>query len=419
MMMARKKISDSKKKSSVPLEWTSNGALKTLMVFNKKIIAPKMTMNSFYNLFSRSTDLESAIRILSTNVWKWWYDFVNEDNESLFDTNRAEYNRLKSILEYWPWFAHTKARQIRDYHIAWSLFTNRLVNAFWQTIGFQVVDPRTVEIDVTATWDISWYTQTDLWFTTKSIPLDKEYIYMLTRSCDIDNEILWVSVVKTLYTDILSDLESIDHNYSYFKNGKIPAQLVILEDWVSDEQRVKVSEIMKEYYQGWKNHHKLGIMPWVKDIKKLEQSLSDMEFKTLREMTSIKISSATWVPKQLLWLNDSTFDNFDTAKRSFVEETVVPLENEFEAYYNNLLQNDLPEWYNFVIIKDHIDKFSDMIDNVVKWVNVGIITPNEWRELLGRSAIDDEMADKLQVSKSQQLLEDIDIATEVIWPETQ
>lgn len=95
--------------------------------------------------------------------------------------------------------------------------------------------------------------------------------------------------MEGLIVDVLADTEAGLSNYYFFKNNAVPSQIIVLDDNMSDKEKKFAVEQFKNQFSGGKNAHKISAVTGVKDIKKLQESIKDMEFDTLRGFTTNKV----------------------------------------------------------------------------------------------------------------------------------
>lgn len=290
--------------------------------------------------------------------------------------------------------------------ITWNVFLLVQVDWMWWLYWIQALDPRTIRIVVDEYWDVMKYIQ-QTWGQMQS--RDPDLMMHWYDELDSDNEIFWQSLVEWIVTDVLADNEAMLSNYYWFKNASVPSQIIVLEEWMTDDQKKIVIDQMKADFSGWKNKHKMAVTNWVKDIKSIQQKLSEMEFEVLRKLTTQKICVAFSVPKTIMWYTDwVNYTNWDTQYVKFIENTIIPREEKIALWINDILWRfDEYKDVRFEFDSDHINDYDKRVEIAVKQVNNWLITVNEARQDLWREAYKDCVnADKPLMNKSYDLLDD-------------
>lgn len=332
------------------------------------------------------------------SVGKGW--FVCTKNDEVIENKK-----VVEFLNYTK-FAHLKNTTIRDNGVTGNAFRLKVKSVSWKPIWLQALDPRTMRIVVNAYWDVIKYIQS---VDGKSQDFAPEEIKHLYSEKDPDNEIFGLSPMEGIITDVLADDEAALTNYYYFKNSAVPSQLIVLEEWMSEEEQSNAIEQLKKNFSGGKNKHKIGAVSGIKDIKKVQDTLADMQYEALRKFSREKICAAYGVPKTILWYTEGVnYTSADTQYRRFIENTIITREEKIEEWINEVLA----EYKEFEGIKikfdsDHIDDFSGRVDIAIKQMQYGLITPNEAREELWYEPYDFPEADQPLISRNLELLSDV------------
>lgn len=332
------------------------------------------------------------------SVGKGW--FVCTKNDEV-----VENKKVVEFLNYTN-FAHLKDTTIRDNGVTWNAFWLKVKSVNGKPIGLQSLDPRTMRIVVNAYGDVIKYIQS---VDGKAQDFAPEEIKHLYSEKDPDNEIFGLSPMEGIITDVLADDEAALTNYYYFKNSAVPSQLIVLEEWMSEEEQKNAIEILKNNFSGGKNKHKIGAISGIKDIKKVQDTLADMQYEALRKFSREKICAAYGVPKTILWYTEGVnYTSADTQYRRFIENTIITREEKMEEWINEVLA----EFKEFEGIKikfdsDHIDDFSGRVDIAIKQMQYWLITPNEAREELGYEPYNFPEADQPLISRNLELLSDV------------
>jgi len=148
----------------------------------------------YYSLWRQNTDLRRCVEELYQTVWK--DGFVLTQN-----WNQVKPQNILDALNF-CWFDTLISLIIRDLQLAWNDFLVDVVNPSNAIIGWQNLDPRTMQIIADAHWSVLWYRQTVWAWIALFRP---EEMTHSIDAVDPDNEVWWISKIETLTLDILSD----------------------------------------------------------------------------------------------------------------------------------------------------------------------------------------------------------------------
>ena len=351
----------------------------------------------YYKLYRENTDLRRCVEELYQTVWKDWFMLMDWENE-------LKNSAIHKVLNFENWIDILKNLIIRDLEIAWNVFIIPITNWTGTTIGFQVLDPRTIRIVANKYWEVIRYIQTRWWNVQEFLPNE---LFHFKDMLDPDNEVQGISKVETLTYDIMSDKESGRSNYAFFKNNAIPSTLITLDNDL-DEKEIKLAiKTLKEQFSWGKWRHKISASTWIKDIKQLSGWVKDMEFVTLRGFTTERICAAMWVPKTILWYSDwVNYSTSDNQYRKYIENTIRPLQNQVESILNVLIGTINPNIRLTYLDLNQFD-FSQKIKDFGMLLWMWTMTINEVRKELWEEKFDDENADKNIIKQGYELLEDV------------
>ena len=356
-------------------------------------------LDLYYRLYRGNTDLRRCIEELYQTTWKDWYKLYRW--EAILENSPIE-----EILDYENWFLSLKSKIIRDLEIAGNVFILNVLNARWQIIGFQILDPRTIRIVANQFWEIIKYFQTVKWYIQE---YNADEIWHFKDMVDHDNEIMGISKVETLCYDILADKEAWRSNYSFFLNNAIPSTIIYLDNEMDEQEQRIALESLKTQFSGWENKHKVSASSLIKDVKVIGQTMKDMEFIALRHFTTEKICCAMWVPKTILGYSDNiNFSTSDNQYRKFIENSIKPLEYQIEKIITTLI-NQIDPNIQFEFEDKHEFDLNDKVARNEKLLNIWVRTINEVREELGFIPFTDENANKIILKTWYTYLDDVGV----------
>lgn len=133
-------------------------------------------------------------------------------------------------------------------------------------------------------------------------------------------------------------------------------------------------------------------------------TLQDADCAKLKEQTMKRICGLFGVPAAMIGIGESKYNNTQTMLDEFYKSTMSPMLTNIQQKFKTALLNGYPN----LCIEFQTENFLkgapiDQMNYVVAGVNNGIITPNEAREYLGKSNIDnaDELKDSNKKSTAQ------------------
>lgn len=357
---------------------------------------PDSTYDMFYKYYKRNSDLRGCILQLQETIAKGGWNLKK-------DWEVVQNQKIEKILQ--EDFPEVYRTAIRDLILTWNCYIEIVRNGMGEIAGFDTLDPRTMCIVANKHGQIIRYFQR---YHGEELTFQPENLMHLKLWKDIDNEIFWMWLVEWLVIDILSEDEAALSNYYYFKNNAIPTSLVILEENLSeDEMKQKVKQ-MRDNFSGAKNNHKMWVLNWVKDIKRIRDSIQDMEFMDLRDFTTSKICAAVGVPKSILWYTeDVNYSNWENQYQRYIENTIRPWEERIEEMTQKFI-NKIDDSIDFEIKDEHIDNNKEQTEILTEQVKLGMKTVNEARQEMGMETFDGvPEADMPIIQKNFTRLEDL------------
>ncbi|KRG15610.1 hypothetical protein ACA30_05835 [Virgibacillus soli] len=178
---------------------------------------------------------------------------------------------------------------------------------------------------------------------------------------------------------------------------------------LDEKKQEALQEKIERLAGGWKNSGSVLPLPIGFDIKALNNSMADAQFKELSELSIQQIASAFGVkPHQLGSLERSTNSNIEHQQKQFYIETLQPIltQYEMELTYKLLTSQEVNDGYFFRFNVDVILR-SDSLERaqyLTTLVEKGVMTANEARAILDLSRF--EGADELMVNGSYLSLKD-------------
>lgn len=153
---------------------------------------------------------------------------------------------------------------------------------------------------------------------------------------------------------------------------------------LTDEQYERLKSRFAEGHQGARNAAKPLLLEGGLEWKPMAFTPKDMEFIKGKEVSSTDIAIALGVPPEMLGMGQKTYSNYEEARLSFYEETVLPIMDYFRDEMNQWL---LPMFGENLFIdydKDDIEALQSKRDKKMLSIStVNYLTQNEKRLLTG------------------------------------
>lgn len=125
-------------------------------------------------------------------------------------------------------------------------------------------------------------------------------------------------------------------------------------------------------------------------------TMQDTDAAKLKEQTMIRIATLFGVPHQMIGIGQSKFNNTQTMLDEFYKSSMTPIIENVQQKFGNALFNGHPSLSMQFDVAEFLKGAPlDQMNYATAGVKGGILTPNEARQYLGKSRVDDPTADKL------------------------
>ncbi|WPX97727.1 phage portal protein [Candidatus Fokinia crypta] len=184
-------------------------------------------------------------------------------------------------------------------------------------------------------------------------------------------------------------------NQSLLQNGARPSAVLTLQNYVNQEEFERLQESIRNAFTSPDNAGRLLLLEGGLELKSLGFSPQDMDFLESKMCSAREIAIGLGVPPQLLGLpGENKYNNFEQARISFLEQTVIPLVQHTVHHLNKWL---IRKTSNFQL-KHDATLLSAMADRVHStWERLEkatFITVNEKRAMLGLEPIAEQEKNK-------------------------
>jgi len=366
----------------------------------------KINNSVFYDIYKKNPDVRQAINKIALSVSKNGLIVTNKNGEQIktdsIDKEVESYFLDQTFLKF-------KKELFKQYLLSWELYIINNKNLKNETVGFQILDSRTMSKLVDATWNIVWFTQYTNNPKTKKYTRDEVAFYKLENNTDNENNWMWL--LEWVVRDALADIKWAEKNYYIIENDSMPWWMILLNDNMSMEEQQNAVEQFSRQHRGADNSNKMVVAGGIKDIKNLYISNKDMDRINQRKLTTEKVSSALWVPKNILWYTDSVnYANWKEMRLEYIEGTIRPYEQDFKFILNTLLAKFAPavfKKYNIEIDGETMEDREQIEKNQRDDIKFWIQTIDEVRLERWLKPFDIEQSKNPVVANNIIMLEDI------------
>lgn len=186
------------------------------------------------------------------------------------------------------------------------------------------------------------------------------------------------------------DAAANDWNKALLDNGGSPPGVVTTASTLDETTFQRMSSQIRKMFGGRRNVGKFPLLEGGLTYQSTGLSPKDIMFKDLKLMNRIEICAAFNVPPEIVGDGQNkTYSNYQEARASFYEETILPMTGKFLDTLNTQLVPLFGDKLFLEIDRDKIEALQENTDS--KWkriteaVEKGILSPDEGREELGYS----------------------------------
>lgn len=366
--------------------------IKWAVVGSNYVINYNFNKDVYYQYYKKNPYIYSAINKLKNDIWtnwieiqkKRWEDYIPVENSLLEEFISYKRNiNLKSFL----------SSLVRDIEIFWDSYVFFAKNEGWKIIWVERVDPRYMTTVITETWQIKWYIQNYNWLRA-FLPDEMLHLY---EDIDLNDEKKWESKMQSLFLDLETDVEARESNLAFFKNNQTPASIVIIDkdyemwEWVENGILNSLNEIFNSWdYTGGKNQHRTALLEWVKEIIKVQDKITDMEFIELRKFTRQMVYTVYQVNPDVLWITENSNRSVGESQSMDYWNTISSKEQLYEDFLTQIVKRIHWEEYRVEILQDSLRVLKQKAQ--IAWdlyKNQRVITLNEAREIIQYPEVED------------------------------
>jgi len=208
------------------------------------------------------------------------------------------------------------------------------------------------------------------------------------------NNFLGVSALQPLNLEVEQYLQASIHNLSVIKNQGRPSAIVTSDNKegsipLSNDQLTEIKKRFTEI-KGAQNAGKINFLPFNLKWQSISESVKDMDFGTLKNMTEQAVYKAFKIPLTLASNEAGTFNNKETDKLSLFDDAIMPLVRTTYSFMGNKLLPRYPNSENLELCVDESEisvLARRKIDEANEKKKLGALSVNELRTEIGKEAI--------------------------------
>jgi HK97 family phage portal protein len=186
--------------------------------------------------------------------------------------------------------------------------------------------------------------------------------------------------------------EGFDWNTALLQNAGRPSGALVASGTLGNDQYERLKKVIRERYTGKRNSGTPMLLEGGLDWKQFSMSPMELDWGESRKQNMRDISIALGVPPELLGdSSNKTYSNYGEARKSFYQETILPLMDKLRDRLNSWLVPMFDETLILDYDKEQVEALQEDRDSLntrvmAQW-GAGVVTLNEVRTLLGLSEV--------------------------------
>jgi HK97 family phage portal protein len=195
-------------------------------------------------------------------------------------------------------------------------------------------------------------------------------------------------------------------NLNLLQKGAMPPGVMLIKKTLQKEQKKAIQDSLAESTGGGKNAGKWMVIDNASEVTAERWGYSPIAMQWLDGLihNAVQIALALGVPPELIGIQgQKTYSNYKEARKSFYEETILPLMDWIQESLNSFLSSYF-KGEELRYDKDDIealaeDRSSKYVDAVAGW-NAGLLKRNEARDLMQQESIEGDVGDEFKPTPS-------------------
>lgn len=160
--------------------------------------------------------------------------------------------------------------------------------------------------------------------------LAAEDVLVVTGSPSLEMSPMGLSPIAVALREIGIDSDATSFLKLFFQNGGAPRYALVSPTTITDQAKADaIRDKWASTYGGFSNWTSVALLHGGLDVKQIGFSFDEMAYPELRRLTEAHICSVFGVPPILIGaqvgLDASTYSNFEEARRTYYQDTIIPL----------------------------------------------------------------------------------------------
>ncbi len=289
---------------------------------------PDSDYNLLYNVYERHVDVSSCVALWAGSATSngWHIGLLDKEAEPT-DQQRT----VIADLERWlknpnptKRFSRILYELIAHLAITGDAYLNKVTDSKGHIVELWGVHPATVRIVADEHGLINGYIQR---YRGKNVATFLPPEISRFQLPSVVNDLYGHSPLESVMQEVNLDIQALRANKAIFDNGFKPSVIVRMKDGVKDTVE-RLAALITQRHSGAAHQHGIVAVSGVEDIQPYAQTLKDMEFTALRELTTIKVANAYGVPA--VFLNQkgtSKYTTINAEERQFYNGRIKPLQD--------------------------------------------------------------------------------------------
>ena len=342
---------------------------------------PDADYDLLYNIYQKHVDVSSCVALWAGSATGngWHIGLLDQDAEPTDKQRQA-----MTDLERWlknpnptKRFSRMLYELVAHLAITGDAYLNKVTDSKGRIVELWGVHPATVRIVADEHGLIKGYIQR---YRGKNVATFLPPEISRFQLPSVVNDLYGHSPLESVMQEVNLDIQALRANKAIFDNGFKPSVIVRMKDGVKDTVE-RLASIINQRHAGASQQHGIVAVSGVEDIQPYAQTLKDMEFTALRELTTIKVANAYGVPA--IFLNQrgtSRYTTINAEERQFYNGRIKPLQDLVaEVFTEDIIHSFDPELAFYFNEPDFNDTDAIRAD-ALKANATGILDDDEIRE---------------------------------------
>jgi HK97 family phage portal protein len=342
---------------------------------------PDADYDLLYNVYQRHADVSACVALWAGGVTgNGWHIGLLDTEAEPTDKQRTAIADLERWLKNpnpTKRFSRIMYELVAHLGVTGDAYLNKVTDSKGRIVELWGVHPATVRIVADEHGLIKGYIQR---YRGKNVATFQPGEISRYQLPSVVNDLYGHSPLESVMQEVNLDIQALRANKAIFDNGFKPSVIVRMKDGVKDTVE-RLAALITQRHTGAAHQHGIVAVSGVEEITPYAQTLKDMEFTALRELTTQKVSTAYRVPKFMLNLKGAhDLATSSVQERQFFNSTIKPLQDLVaEVFTEDIIHSFDPELAFYFNEPDFNDTDALRTD-ALKANEAGIIDDDEVRE---------------------------------------